>query len=298
LAAGPLNAQVIATAEGWPGVQIHFEAKLEPPPPPSTNPAILKQLEKDVSGGVICDSLVHRFWKDEEQKAYEGYDVMVEPGRGAGTYQIRVSPLSLTPKKMAEFGLPENWTRLSLPKYPVIPEVHAGDTVALDLLVNRATGQKMVDYLTLERTGPGGRTAPRPAPAIAPRDFTLADAGLTLYELRIYIDGNLVEATSQPVGGIQGADVWFYLKGRGQYVLSLIPDHRNLRLRRSGEIIGNTVTFRYDATDFRIECSRPVTPSSGTFNVYVFHDSNWRPRGRDANAPYILGSGPLVELDK
>jgi hypothetical protein len=40
------------------------------------------------------------------------------------------------------------WTFLGLPKYPAIPNVKQGGTVALDLLVNAATGQKVVDYRT------------------------------------------------------------------------------------------------------------------------------------------------------
>jgi hypothetical protein len=280
-AALPLSAQVIASGEHWPGVQIHFDAKIEPPPSPTTDPAILRQLERDVHGGVIGSHGVHRYWRDAEQKMYLGYDVSVEPGSRPQVFRIRIAPLTLSPGEMAESGLPETWTRLSLPKYPVIPDVRVNDTVAIDLLANPLTGQKIVDYLTLQRIVP-------PTPP-HPRDFTLSDAGLSVNDPRITIDGKLVEATAHVTGGISGPTVWFYLQGRGRFVLSLVrpPD---TRFRRAGEVSDNTLTFRGDEGEYRIECSSRIAPSPGHFNLYVFHDSAWRPAGEDANASFLFGS--------
>jgi len=282
-AALPLGAQVIATREDWHGVQIYFDAKLEPPPARTTDPAVLRRLEREVNGGVICGNGVHRFWKDEEQKEYLGYDVSVEPGRGPQVFQLRIAPLSLTPRAMAEFGLPEAWKRLSLPKYPVIPAVRVGDTVAFDLVANPSNGRKLVDYLTLQRTKP---------PAVEPpRDFSLADADLTVDDPRLSIDGVPVEATANNAAGISDPAVWFYLRGRGRFTLSLVPKPK-LGFQKAGEVHDSTLTFRDGAVEYRIECSRRIAPGEGSYNVYVRHEPAWGPPADDPD-PFILGAGPL-----
>jgi hypothetical protein len=188
---------------------------------------------------------------------------------------------------MAEHGFPETWTKLSLPKYPVIPELRVGDTLAIDLMENPKTGQKVVDYLTIQHTG-----LPAPGPA---RDFTLADVELSVNQPRLSVNGKLVDATAHTIGGISGAAVWLYLQGQGRFVLSLVPK-QEFKLKRAGEVSGNVLTFRDGVDTLRMECSGQIAPSSGRYNIYVFHDRDWRPTGRDAGAPFILGSAALEAL--
>jgi hypothetical protein len=283
----PAGAQVIATSARWPGIQVYFDAKIEPPPGPGADQAVVRQLERAIVGGVIVDGQVHRFWRDAEQKVYLGYDLSIEPGPNPRILQVHILPLSLTPRQMAEQGFPETWTRLSLPKYPVIPEVRVGDTLAIDLMANPKTGQKVVDYLTIQHTGP-------PAAGRA-RDFTLADAGLSVNRPRLNVNGKLVDATAHTTGGISGATVWFYLQGQGRFVLSLVPKPE-FKLNRAGEVSDNVLTFRDGADTFRMECDGRIAPSPGRYNIYVFHDRDWRPTERDAGAPFILGSAPLEAL--
>ena len=283
VAALPAGAQVIATLGRWPGVQVYFNAKIEPPPGPGTDPAVLRQLLQDVHGGVIVDDRVHRYWRDAEQKAYLGYDVSVEPGSKSGGFQAHILPLGLTPQQMAKYGMPETWTRLSLPKYPVVPEVRIGDTVAIDLLVNPHTGQKLVDYLTIQRTG-------QPLAAERPRDFSLEDAAvLFLNDPRVSVNGALEGATAHFKGGISGSAVWFYLRGRGRFVLSLVAIPAIRLTTKAGEVTDNVLTFRDGPDSFRVSCSRRIAYGAGPFNIYVLHDPNWRPRP-DEDAPFILGS--------
>ncbi len=284
VAALPLGAQVIATSERWHGVQIYFDAKLEPPPARTTDPAILRRLEREVNGGVICGDGVHRFWKDDEQKVYLGYDVSVEPGSGPQVFQLRIAPLSLAPKEMAEYGFPEAWTRLSLPKYPMIPAVRVGDTVAFDLVVNPATGQKVVDYLTLQRTKP-----PAPPP---PRDFSVADADLSVVNPRLTIDGVPVEATADRAAAMSDPAVWFYLRGHGRFTLSLVPKPER-GFQKTGQVYFNVLTFRDGAVEYRIECSQRIAPGEGSYNVYVRHEPAWAPPA-DYPDPFFLGAGPIT----
>jgi hypothetical protein len=284
-AALPLDAQVVAFSQGWPGVQVRFTSRLEPPPAKTTDPAILRELERELPGSAVAlGERVHRIWQDAEQKVYGGYDLSVEKGGGAQTFQLRILPLSLAPKQISAT---ETWTQHSLPKYPVIPEVRVGDTVAIDILANPTTGQKLVDYLTLERTAP--------APPPRPHDFTLADAELSVNDPRLSVDGKPVDATAHFAGGVSGPTVWFYLRDHGRFMLSLFGKS-DRRFREAGEVYDNILTFRDDAAEYRIECTSRIAPGPGHYNIYVFHNPAWWPMGEGANEPFILGSFPKAWL--
>jgi hypothetical protein len=246
----------------------------------------MRQLRRDVPGGVIVDGGVHRYWMDSEQKAYLGYDVSVASTSSPAVFELRISPLSLTPQQMAKRGIAETWTRLSLPKYPVIPDVRAGDAVALDLMLNPATGQKLVDYLTVMPTQPQ-------APS-DPHDFPVAD--LFLNHPHVFVNGVAVPSTMNVRGGIQGAPLWFYWQGgEGRLIFSLAPDGRS-RLKKSGEVSGSTIVIQDGPDMIRIECSDPIAKGAGPYNLYVLHDRAWRPTGQDVSEPYIFGSAPFSSL--
>ena len=282
------DAQVTAASGKWPGVQISFAARLEPPPGPGSDPGVVAQLHQDVPGGVIVDEGVHRVWKDAEQKAYLGYDVTVAPGSTPGTFQVKILPLSLTPQQMARRGYPETWTRLALPKYPVIPDVRRGDTIAIDLMVNPANGKKIVDYLTLVSTK---------EPVRRPRDFSAAEGELLLSDPRVIVNGKVVEATAAVRAAIKGPAVWLYWQGGGRFIFSLVPDSLS-RLQLLGDIIGNVMTIRDGPDTVRIECNQPIGPGGGPYYIYGLHDRAWQPPTQRTDEPYILGSAPLGALLK
>jgi hypothetical protein len=282
------DAQVIATGTNWPGVQVSFDARLEPPPGPGTDAAVLRELKRDVPGGVIVNDGVHRYWKDAEQKAYLGYDVTVA-STSPGLFQLRIAPLTLLARQMATAGIAETWTRLPLPQYPVISDLRAGDSVAIDLMVNPSTGQKLVDHLTIDATQPH-------APPGA-HDFPAPE--LFLNHPRVFVNGVLVPSTAGINAGIKGgplAPVWFYWQGgEGRLLFSLAPDMHS-RLKKLGEVSGNVITIHDGADTIRIECSDPIAPGAGPYNLYVLHDRSWRPSTADANEPYMFGSAAMGSL--
>src|SRR5260370_6441995 len=165
----------------WKGIEIWFETKIEPPGTGSAN---------RLPGGVIVETgRVHHVIKDAAHERYFGYDVLLDPSDDGKSAQLRIEPLR---SSQAGFG-GRGWTLLALPKYPVIPGVKIGDTVALDLLANAATGQKIVDYLTLRRHGAADDTR-------SAHDFSLADVEINLEQPQVWIDGKL-EASAHVAGG-------------------------------------------------------------------------------------------------
>jgi hypothetical protein len=256
----------------WKGIEVGFVTKVEPPG---------ENGNSRLPGGVSSNAgRAQHIIQDREHKRYFGYDVQLEPSEDGSTAQVRIEPLSPSSFTAATAGL--GWTLLALPQYPVIPGVKVGDTVELDLLVNAATGQKIVDYLTLWRRQGGalGRL----------RDFSLADVELSLIRPRVQVNGKLVEAMANFQGGTSGAVVWLYLAGHGRFVLSLFPNEK-LGFQKNGVAAADTLSFRDGSTEYRVECGAPVAPGSGPYNLYVLHEA-WHSRGAE---PFIVGSADKAE---
>ena len=170
---GIAAAQVTFSHSDWRGAMLQFDARYDPP----LN-----------DGGMIGSVMTGKDWQhrvvsDPRQKRYFGYDFRVDAHDGA--YQVRIQPLNLTPEEMREIRLEDTWTKLSLPQYPAIPAARVGDTLALDVLVDKVTGRKVVDSLSF---------IPSASEGSGPRDFLLTDAELEVVSPRIRVNGSLVAA--------------------------------------------------------------------------------------------------------
>lgn len=252
----------------WKGLEIRFETRIEP-------------AGTRLPGGIFTGpDRAHHVINDAAHRRTFGYDIALDAAEDGQTAQIRIERLTLPDSKLPRDG----WTLLGLPKYPVIPHVKVGETVALDLLVNPSTGQKVVDYLTLQRRGSMDLSRP-------PHDFSLADVELTLMEPQVFLNGKPEAQDSS--GGTAGAVVWFYLPGRGRFILSLIPNE-SLGFVKNGVVSGNGLLFRDGTEEFRVECTRGIAPASGTYNLYVRPQRAWRPGG--AGASFLTGSADRADL--
>ncbi len=196
LAATTMNvaSDLTATSPAWKGAEVHFDARLEPASAGSST----------LPGGVVVeDQRVHRVMTDRSQKKYFGYDLLVEPRNEPGTYSVRIAPLSLTSQALEPLRLAEaSWEKLSLPAYPLIPAVHLGESLAIDLLVNPSTGQKVIDYISLRPAA-----VERAHDTIPARDISLADINLDLDEPHVLVNGT---SAAEGRRAISGAAVWLY----------------------------------------------------------------------------------------
>jgi hypothetical protein len=268
---GQENSILMDGGPSWKGFSILFTPKVEPDRDHASNE--LGGTVIDLRGGVVGQ----RFIDDPARKRTFGYDVRLEPSADGRTAQIRIEPLHAVQHAVqngwTQFGIPAG-----LPKYPVIPGLYAGDTVALDLLINAATGQKIVDYLTLER---------QTLPGVA-HDFSIADVQLSLDRPRVKVNGDPFESTANFQGTAVGAMVWLYLEGHGRFLLSLLPNEKG-GFRKAGTTIGIMLTFRDGGTEFRVDCESAIAPGPGPFNLYVMHEPDWRPRNSSGHVE--IGSG-------
>ena len=270
----------IGNAE-WNGVRLRFVTRLEPP---STSG------RDGLSGAATAGNGRGRhIIIDHANKRYFGYDVSVDYKSDSQTALIRIEPLTAPRNSLERFDIDATWTAMSLPQYPKLRQVRIGDTVALDLLVNPTTGQKIVDYLTVLRAGFEGEVATR-----KPKDFSLEDVQLTLDRARISVDGKVVEASTRNLNKLTGKLVSFYLPGRGRFLISLFPD-AGVGFHLAGVAAEETLKFKNGATEYRLDCAARIAPGQGVYNVYVLHDASWRPKGDEAGAEYLIGAADQAE---
>jgi len=250
----------------WKGFQVGFLTRIEP------------QSIK-LPGGVFPDSdRAHHTISDNTSKRLFGYDLLVEPSADGLTAKLILQPLS--PK----FSVPDrNWTLVSPPRYPTIAGVRVGETVAIDLLVNPSTGQKVVDYLTLLRSAPV-EMSNEPA-----REIALADVELTVQSPRILLNGRpLAPEGGDTEAGASGEAVGIYMPGFGRFAVSLLP-HKGFQ--RLGVVSGNKFRFQDGASTIEVTSQSRIVPASGVFHLYVNSDRNWVPRDR-LNDQFALEAGP------
>ena len=253
----------------WNGIEVRFLTKVEPP---GVN------ARAQLPGAIIVEhGRVHHLIDDAAHKRTFGYDLWVIPEADGSTVQLRISAMKFADGK--PYSAQPGWTLIELPKYPVIPKVKVGETVALDLLVNPATGQRVVDYLT------AARYSALPEESAA-HDFTIADVELKLLRPRVRVNGNVVASTTVETSG---QVVWLNLPGRGRFSLSLLPNNKR-GFTRNGTAAAETFAFRQGLTEYRVDCSGPVVPGSGRYSLYVRYEPGWYPGPEDI---FLIGSNDL-----
>src|SRR5687767_473826 len=236
-AALPAAAQVSVSMHS--GIEVQMTARIEPG-------------SVRIPSGVraIHIGRFHRVVQDRNQRRYFAYDVIIEP-------------FSLSATDLADMQVDPSWTYVPLLKYPLVPDVRAGDRVAIDLLENPTTGQKVVDYFVFK---PSNATA---AGELSPvRDLSLADLELRLDDLRISVNGMVLDASTRVGGSISGAALWFYLPEKGRFVMSLLPNPK-LGFRRAGEVTNALLSFTDGSDRYDIKSTGRIAPASGRFNLYV-----------------------------
>ena len=155
----------------------------------------------------VTKTVVHRFLLDRVRRVYFGYDISVRRLPDDAGFEVKFSRLSI-----ARDDLPgddtADYAEQALPAYPTPQIVRTGYGLALDLMVNPITGQKLVDYLTVGDAEERTRSAVGDA-----RDFRLSDAALNLRKPRVSLNGKLVADASE--SSMSGASVWIYIDGLG-----------------------------------------------------------------------------------
>jgi hypothetical protein len=284
----------------------YWETRLEPGTPPL-------EFGRTLTGGTTSSSTepytVYRVVGDRSRHVYFGYQARVDVLAEPNTYQITFSPVdpqfALGLLSVGE-GKPVDWTQLSTPGWGTAsPQtIHLGDVIAMDLLRNPTTGQRIVDYVTVQEPARspvvtfGNVNDPPREFAFAtgePRDFRQDDGELHIRAARVSVNGKLDPSTAGSKIDVSGVVVWFYLPNRGRFLLSLTP-HPDLGFRKAGEVRGSTLSFTVGSEAFMLVAGGAIAPTQAAFNLYVLQDPTWKPDYPNANlSAFIMGAADRAE---
>lgn len=207
---------------------------------------------------------IHRYVIDAMRRTQIGYDITVEMLPDSQTYRISFAESDAGPETRG------GWRRISPPRTPAPQTAHDGDMIALELYTEGGTGRRLVEYLHVGHPERGLELR-----KTAARDFYDADAPLQIAAPRLSLNGVQQEVGAN-AGDLAGTLIWCYVPGRGRFVLSLSP-RAELGFARGGELQGGSLMFTAGNDVFRIVSAERMAPGSGTYNVYVLPDAQWRP---------------------
>ena len=210
----------------------------------------------------------HRVFVDPVAQAYWGYDVEVEPLGEAGTARLRFKPFSLRadqlPKDYHPRQVPDVATFRALPS-PQFPSgtFQSGQIIAVDVMKNPVTGQKVVDYIEVE-------FEPVYAPSKAePRDFEVSDVLLHIALPSLRVNGAEVPAALTIADrSLKSRLVWLSIPGHGKFLLSLCP-YAGYSFQKAGVVRGFEFSFSWNSDRFDLVTIRQITEPSGNWNLYV-----------------------------
>jgi hypothetical protein len=242
-------------------------------------PARPRGQELHIGGGGFDDSVTnHRVLEDLDQKKYFGYNLQVGV-IGGGRFQLNFKPLTV--ESWMRFNL-DGWSEIPLPSVPTTMQLNDGETVALDLMVNPTTGEKIVEYITVgSPTGSGG----------AARDFQMNDVQMMLASPQLHLNGKSMEWNHGDSHGVaSGSVVWVYVPDRGRFLISFAP-HAELGFRQAGEARGAQIKFAWNGETYELRGTERIMPADGAWNVYVYQDRGYQP----AYPPALYGASDKPE---
>jgi len=123
-------------------------------PPLSTGQHIKIQTDATHTDGGGGPTVFHRFFTDPVNRAYFGYDLVVEPLGQTNSAIVKFQPLSLRGDQLPRKYASSQFRAAGLPRFPA-QTFKSGQTIAVDVLENPGNGQKVVDYIQVAYV-PGG----------------------------------------------------------------------------------------------------------------------------------------------
>lgn len=260
--------------------KIRYETRLEPD---GDRTAV-----KGLGGGIrIKDGRFYRTVRLKPKKVYFGYEIAVE-ALPDDRYEVRIAPLPQDVLDLESSRLDEEWTAARLPAYPEPQTIRNSDVIAIDLMENPETGQRIVDYLIVGSDALRHETVEGPA-----RDFTPEDAWIRIMQPLVKVDGEVIPPTRNFKGGVSGPLAWIYTPTLGRYLLSLAPRGEH-GFQLGGEVRGATIRIEAGGSTIELECSERITEEGGAYRLYVLHQPGFRPE-KGADASFRMGSTGHVE---
>jgi hypothetical protein len=256
---GRLGSEGCGSRDGWKFYATYFA---EPALAPGQQISIQGHddvIHEDAQNG--RPTVFHRLFLDPESKSYIGYDVEVEPADRPGLARLRFKPVSLRADQLPKQYHAADYRLLPAPEFPA-ETFPSGQTIAVEVLKNPTTGQKVVDYIEVS-------FEPIHLPSsAAPRDFQAADVILHITGPSLLVNGVEVPAGLVADQMVARKLVWLSVPGRGRFLLSLAP-YPGYPFQKAGATTAYGLSFAWSGDRYEWRSRELITESSGNWNLYV-----------------------------
>lgn len=219
--------------------------------------------------------IIHRVLTDAEQNVVFGYDLWVNADPITKKFSVAVLPADEAFRRsfLRDFTPPRpNSAFATFPKSTTPQTLDDGDAVSLELLVNRESGAKIVDVVsvTFDRT-----TLRESNLDSAPKDFTLDAVALGVKNYTLLLNGNEVSKSKSSIG-CSGALLWLYIPERGRFIFSLVP-RPGYDFEKIAVLDENKIAFAIGGERYEWISGASILPSGGTWNLWVLRDTKYTP---------------------
>jgi hypothetical protein len=201
-------------------------------------------------------------------QTFWGYDLAVEPVGDKGKAQLRFKPLSLRadelPTDYHPRQVPNARTFHALPS-PQVPHgtFQSGQVIAVDVMTNPATGQKVVDYIEVEFEPVYGVSKGEA------RNYEVSDVLLHVVVPSLKVNGAETTASLTIADrALHGRLIWLSIPGHGKFLLSLCP-RAGYGFQKAGVVNGSRLSFSWNGDQFDLLTRAQIIEPSGNWNLYV-----------------------------
>ncbi|HRH40587.1 MAG TPA: hypothetical protein PKY82_03005 [Pyrinomonadaceae bacterium] len=274
------------------GTTVVFENKLDSK---LTEKAGLKVKVINVLSTFGGTDTVHRVFVDREDKTHFGYDLAIKKEAEKGKFTVIFKPLSIM------LFVSDSESRV-LPKYPEPLQISEGDSISVDLLENPKTKEKISDLIKIIQGDPTQNKSQsnqviipdmgnvqkvqtitqvfssEHSSSTTPKDFTLDEIKMQVFNANLLVNGKQILEKK----GALGSNIYFYLKGKGRFILSPVP-REGFNFQKNGLIDNNKISFEINGDKYEINSIMPIICSGGKWNLWVLYEPDYRPNSETDN---------------
>lgn len=229
------------------------------------------------------ENSIHRVLIDKKNKLYAGYDLEITPTADAEQFEVLIKPLSVNQDiagAINTIGDSNNLSLRSIPKYPGKITVKDGDTIALEVLENPQTGEKISDLIKITRKKQESGSYFSDEKMI--KGFAINDVKLSIKGFEVYVNGEKVKFSG---GGMIGSVLWVYFPNKGRFIFSPI-EQPGYNFQKIGVIDDKQMSFDYEGTNYKLVSNSPIL-SSGKWYLWVMADPNYEPSEKNSSNPSL-----------
>ena len=242
--------------------------------------------------------IIHRVLTDAQQNVVFGYDLWITADPVTKKFSIAVLPADEAFRRsfLKDFTPPRpDSSFATFPKSTTPQTLDDGDAVSLELLVNKESGVKIVDVVSV--TFDRSRFRENYLDS-APKDFTLEAVELAVKNYSLSINGSVVSKSKSSIGA-SGALLWFYVPDRGRFIFSLVP-REGYEFEKIAVLDENRIEFVANGERYEWLSAAPILPNGGSWYLWVLHDTDYTPLfGSETRVPRTVkkSSNVLEKLE-